>query len=248
MRLDNVPPILMAPVPCRQAGAVAAATAEALLVLGSRMSAQAIAAALAAYSGYDTAGENSLMITRWIAELAAHLECPSARVPLLVQLAESVAAYAMQQPQVGRQRLLLRGCIVGTPSGPERLSGHAHISLQTMTQAAGAPWTAIPGASVVHILEAACRGPGAPAVVAAMVSTGLLTTLLEAAPEGQQDGTEKDEKVGAHALLQGHSRAMQCDWRCSLSQQAAAARSMWGAKRAACHLRELLCRSPLLRV
>lgn len=77
--------------------------------------------------------------------------------------------------------------------------------LQIMAQAPGAPSTESPGVSVTRILDAACQGPGAPRVVAAMVSTGLLATLLEPALEGQQDGTEVDEQVGVHALQPAHS-------------------------------------------
>lgn len=44
-----------------------------------------------------------------------------------------------------------------------------------------------------------------------MVSTGLLTTLLEAALDGQQDDVNEKEQVGVHALQPCHSRMVQCE-------------------------------------
>lgn len=80
-------------------------------MLGSRMSARAITASLACYTGYDSAAESSMAFAGWVVELATQ-ECLAARVPLLVQLAGSVAAYAMQQPQVGSRHDALCDCVV----------------------------------------------------------------------------------------------------------------------------------------
>lgn len=74
---------------------------EALLVLGSRMSARSFAEAVTSCIGTGGATASNQEFANWTVRIAAMDECTRARMGLLFQLATSALTHAVRHSQVG---------------------------------------------------------------------------------------------------------------------------------------------------